>query len=271
MDKSVLICGPESALRGELLSLLEDYGFPCRTLIPSMNGGLPDPGTAELLFWLLEPERCSAETVAEITQIVWPSAVKVLVLPSGTNVEDTQGFDHVLKDPLQASEVLVLLSHRFPEDIGMDSDLCVGDWVEFSMGSSRQVFESMRRFLRAMMTHSALAQEQVYHIHHAICEMLINAMEHGNNFDPGKRVKGAYVLFEDRLVVKLDDQGCGFIPTSIPDPTEAPAQVALERTEIGKRPGGYGLALTRKWMDMVYSDRGNSVLLTREFSLPSKP
>jgi serine/threonine-protein kinase RsbW len=86
-----------------------------------------------------------------------------------------------------------------------------------------------------------------------VTEALANAMLYGNRGDARIPVRVELLLESTRVVVRVRDQGNGFDPNSVPDPT---LQCNLER------PGGRGVFLLRKLMDEVrYNDRGNEVQL----------
>ncbi len=86
-----------------------------------------------------------------------------------------------------------------------------------------------------------------------LTEALANAMLYGNGHDPCKRVRVEIIVDQGRLEARVTDQGNGFDPSTVPDPTE-PANLT--------RPCGRGLFLMRKLMDEVwYNDRGNQVTL----------
>ena len=43
--------------------------------------------------------------------------------------------------------------------------------------------------------------------------------------------------------------------------------VAKARQDAGKRPGGYGISLTKKYVDNIeFSDKGNEILMTKNFA-----
>ena len=86
-----------------------------------------------------------------------------------------------------------------------------------------------------------------------LTEALANAMLYGNGGDRSKRVRLEVILGSDEVRACITDQGDGFDPCAVPDPT-IPENLL--------RPGGRGLYLMRKLMDEVrYNDRGNSVTL----------
>lgn len=86
-----------------------------------------------------------------------------------------------------------------------------------------------------------------------LTEALSNAMLYGNQQDPEKRVRVEVTVGEDAIKARVTDQGEGFDPEEVPDPT-APENIT--------RAGGRGLFLMRELLDEVhYNERGNSVTL----------
>jgi len=86
-----------------------------------------------------------------------------------------------------------------------------------------------------------------------LTEALTNAMLYGNEYDSSKRVRVEVTLEGGRLEARVTDQGRGFDPSTIPDPTE-PENIL--------KSGGRGLFLMRQLLDEVsYNDQGNQVTL----------
>lgn len=84
-----------------------------------------------------------------------------------------------------------------------------------------------------------------------LTEALANAMLYGNCRDPRKRVRVEASLSSEQIAVQVTDEGRGFNPDSILDPT-------LPANRL--RPGGRGLFLIRNLMDRVeFNERGNSI------------
>lgn len=86
-----------------------------------------------------------------------------------------------------------------------------------------------------------------------LTEALANAILYGNGHDPSKRVKVEVAFHKSDITARITDEGRGFDPYHIPDPT-CPANIA--------KPSGRGIFLMRKLLDEVhFNDRGNSVTL----------
>ena len=84
-----------------------------------------------------------------------------------------------------------------------------------------------------------------------VAEALANAMMYGNARDPQKQVVLEAWCDRDRVRIRITDQGPGFDPESLPDPT-LPQNLQRSR--------GRGVFLIRELMDEVeFNEQGNSV------------
>jgi anti-sigma regulatory factor (Ser/Thr protein kinase) len=109
-----------------------------------------------------------------------------------------------------------------------------------------------------------MATEEKEAIRLAIDEIGTNAVEWGNRGDRSKKIRISYCLFDDRIVFKVEDEGDGFDPDALGDPSVDPLAHIMARMQSGKRAGGYGVFLTKNVMDeVIYSDKGNVVLMTK--------
>ena len=76
----------------------------------------------------------------------------------------------------------------------------------------------------------------------AVREAMINAVLHGNAYDPNKRVNLSLEQNDRELVVTISDEGRGLDPDEIPDPLAA---------ENLMKQSGRGIFLIRAFMDEV--------------------
>jgi len=123
---------------------------------------------------------------------------------------------------------------------------------------ARTVQDQVERLLQA----GKVPDRDVFCIKLALEEALVNAIKHGNQFDRSKKVYVSYRLLADRFEVAISDDGPGFDPSDVPDPTAA---------ENIERPCGRGLMLMRHYMsEVAYNSRGNGVTMSRVFRANGK-
>ncbi len=99
------------------------------------------------------------------------------------------------------------------------------------------------------------SKDDIFAAHLGLEEAVINCVKHGNKSDPTKKITIEYHIEPDKAVVSMMDEGEGFKPDSIPDPTEG--------SNIYKT-GGRGLFLIRSYMDKVnFNKKGNCICMTK--------
>ena len=98
------------------------------------------------------------------------------------------------------------------------------------------------------------APETRFAIRLALDEALANAIVYGNRLDPGKRVHVVLRKLDGGVEVHVQDQGQGFDPNGIPDPT---------RPDCIERSAGRGLFLIKGLVDdIAFNEQGNSICMT---------
>ncbi len=105
-----------------------------------------------------------------------------------------------------------------------------------------------------------LDEQVAFGVDMAVREAVTNAVVHGNQEDENKSVEVVFGCEENALKIEIRDQGKGFDPASVPDPTE-PANLL--------KTSGRGIFLMRTFMDEVdwfaRPDGGTTVRLVKKF------
>jgi serine/threonine-protein kinase RsbW len=123
---------------------------------------------------------------------------------------------------------------------------------EFVIPSDLEAARRIQEEIEAVVK-TAFAEHEAFAVKMAVEEALVNAIKHGNQMDPDKSVRVAYALKADRFDVRITDEGPGFNPEDVPDPT------APENLE---RPCGRGLLLIRYYMSEVsFQDSGRTIAM----------
>ena len=122
---------------------------------------------------------------------------------------------------------------------------------------SKHCAELMRELLE-LLEKESWTQDDMFGIRMAVEEAVMNAIKHGNEDDPEKKVYAEFRIEKDRFYAKISDQGRGFCPTDVPDPT---LKANLEKTS------GRGVKLMKTFVDECrYNSCGNSVELVKHRS-----
>lgn len=151
----------------------------------------------------------------------------------------------------------------------------------FVLGNNPALIGPLVNYLQQAMTAMGLCNEtDTTQVGVALDEALVNALHHGNlevdsslrrhdldgyhrliaerrQMSPyrDRKIWVSAVLDRDRATFVVRDEGNGFAPDELPDPTD-PANLA--------RPHGRGVLLIRTFMDeVVYNDVGNEVTLVK--------
>ncbi|MFG0332442.1 MAG: ATP-binding protein [Maioricimonas sp. JB049] len=115
--------------------------------------------------------------------------------------------------------------------------------------------QAVQERIIALLESRSYPDRDVFGMRLALEEAIVNAIKHGNGFDPDKSVRITCEIDDQQVLVTIEDQGEGFDPEDVPDPT---AEENLER------PSGRGIMLMRAFMTSVeYGIGGNCVRLTK--------
>lgn len=124
-----------------------------------------------------------------------------------------------------------------------------------SIPTDLQAARAVEREVLERVRSLGYTSEAIFAIKLALEEALINAIKHGNAGDSAKCITIEYAVTRARAVLVVIDEGSGFRPSDVPDPT------ADENLEC---PTGRGIMLMRAYMDAVeFNERGNAVRLTK--------
>ena len=94
-----------------------------------------------------------------------------------------------------------------------------------------------------MAAEAGMDEDERFRFTMAIREAAVNAVLHGNDYDPAKHVTASFQNNGKSLVITIADEGKGLDPDSLPDPL-APENLL--------RGTGRGIFLIRSFMDEVH-------------------
>lgn len=132
-----------------------------------------------------------------------------------------------------------------------------GHRVSYTMDSTLQTVDSAEQTASRIAAESGFDEDEIMRIAMAVREAAVNAVLHGNAYDPGKKVKLEIETTGEDLVITIRDQGKGLDLSKIPDPL-APENLL--------KTSGRGIFLIRSFMDEVHihpSQTGTEVKLIK--------
>ena len=151
-------------------------------------------------------------------------------------------------------------------DDGIELVSATPEWISIIARCDKKTADRLVQFFQEI---SDLPLSEKEDVATAFREMLLNAIEHGGNFDPNQYVEVAYVRTSKLVMCRIKDPGQGFSldeihHAAVNNPSYDPIRHILFREARGLRPGGYGVLLTKHLVDeLLYSEKGNEVLLIK--------
>ena len=130
--------------------------------------------------------------------------------------------------------------------------------VEFVIASDLTEARRIQELIERQLQQSNFHDKEIFGIRLALEEAIVNAIKHGNQMDRDKQVRIAYRILPEQFDVMIVDEGPGFNPEDVPDPTSP---------ENLERPCGRGLLLMRHYMSHIaYVGCGNTVVMSKSSS-----
>jgi DNA-binding NarL/FixJ family response regulator len=167
--------------------------------------------------------------------------------------------------PLAEMVSQALDSGKWQDDIRVVS--ARPEWVSLDLRCKLEAAERTTYFLRELL--SDLSHQIRDDVTAAFRELLMNGIEHGCKSDPKKRIRASLLRTSRSVIVHIHDPGQGFsldlLPhAAISNPEDSPIKHVEVRVEEGRRPGGFGILMTRNLVDeLLYNERGNAVLFVK--------
>ncbi|HWR13649.1 MAG TPA: ATP-binding protein [Terriglobales bacterium] len=114
--------------------------------------------------------------------------------------------------------------------------------VVYKLDSTLDSVNEVEQKASQLATQSGLDEEAVQRIEMAVREAAVNAVYHGNAYDPNKKMTFALERTPESIIITVADEGKGLSEDDIPDPLSP---------ENLLKPHGRGIFLIRSFMDEV--------------------
>lgn len=114
--------------------------------------------------------------------------------------------------------------------------------VSYTLDSTLESVNKAEETATQVASSLGFDEDERFKIAMAVREAAVNAVLHGNAYDPKKKVRLAYEERGDSLIITISDEGRGILPDEIPDPL-IPENLL--------KTSGRGIFLMRSFMDDV--------------------
>ena len=115
--------------------------------------------------------------------------------------------------------------------------------MTYSLESSLESVDKVEQTAEQMARNAGIDEDETFRFSMAVREATVNAVLHGNAYDPEKRITATFENTGKDLIIRISDQGKGLDPATLPDPL-APENLL--------RGSGRGIFLIRSFMDEVH-------------------
>jgi serine/threonine-protein kinase RsbW len=115
--------------------------------------------------------------------------------------------------------------------------------MSFSLSSTMESVSEVEAVADKMAEEAGMDEDERFKLTMAVREAAVNAVLHGNDYDPDKQISVSFENTGKSLVISIADQGKGLDPEKLPDPL-APENLL--------RGTGRGIFLIRSFMDEVH-------------------
>jgi serine/threonine-protein kinase RsbW len=115
--------------------------------------------------------------------------------------------------------------------------------MSFSLSSTMESVSEVEAAADKLAEEAGLDEDERFRVTMAVREAAVNAVLHGNEYDPSKQIAVSLENTGTALVFIISDQGTGLDPEAVPDPL-APDNLL--------RGTGRGIFLMRSFMDEVH-------------------
>lgn len=114
--------------------------------------------------------------------------------------------------------------------------------VKLDIASRFDMLEMVQTVLTHLSGLAGFDEEATHYMSVAVRESVVNAVKHGNRGEEARRVTIAFTLEPGSLEVSVHDEGRGFDPDTVPNPTAAENLLKVD---------GRGIFFMRSFMDDV--------------------
>jgi CheY-like chemotaxis protein len=280
LAEKILVADDDRATRFAVSSMLKKAGYAV-TAVKDGAQALRNIQRASFALAFLDiwmPKLTGLEVLARVR--TGKSHPKIIIMTSDSTPETLlraireQAYEYLSK-PFPPKEAVELAERALKQDASPPIEVISAKpyWVELLIPCTREAAERIQSFL--MKLEADLPDELRSTIGMAFRELVLNAVEWGGKLDPNRKVRIAHLRSSRILLYRVADPGPGFsfkslTHAAVGQPAEEPIAHVAIRDQLGIRPGGFGIAMTRAMADeLLYNEAQNEVIFIKYLTAPA--
>jgi CheY-like chemotaxis protein len=280
LAEKILVADDDRATRFAVSSMLKKAGYAV-TAVKDGAQALRNIQRASFALAFLDiwmPKLTGLEVLARVR--TGKSHPKIIIMTSDSTPETLlraireQAYEYLSK-PFPPKEAVELAERALKQDASPPIEVISAKpyWVELLIPCTREAAERIQSFL--MKLEADLPDELRNTIGMAFRELVLNAVEWGGKLDPNRKVRIAHLRSSRILLYRVADPGPGFsfkslTHAAVGQPAEEPIAHVAIRDQLGIRPGGFGIAMTRAMADeLLYNEAQNEVIFIKYLTAPA--
>ena len=263
-QRHVLIVDDDNDLREELEPILVEFGYEVVT-IHSRDEASAQQELSDFDLIITDLTDNTEEGKQLISEIQLQRSQPSIPI---SNVAETTGVAKAFKidasnfkretyhsDELRAIvEKILIYKSQIIDPVNLLAN--VHEKIEFIFPSDVSLMHGVLNYLVDRVAKLGLINPEQSNLFIALDEAFVNAVKHGNRYDPQKTVHISADISSEEARFTVEDEGEGFNPQEIPDPCNP---------ENLFKTSGRGVLLIHNIMDEVeYSERGNRLTMVEK-------
>jgi len=271
----ILVADDDATTRVSIAGMLKEAGYAVTAV---MNGAealrqmqQTNIALAFLDIWM--PELTGLEVLARVR--ARGAQTKIIIMTSDDTPETVlraireQAYQYLTK-PVEPRTLLELLNDALaakPVSLPIEVLSARPNWLELLVPCDFEMASRITGFIAQLA--SDLTVDIRDQIGQAFRELLLNAIEWGGRLDPNQKVRISYLRGQRMVLYRIADPGPGFSFSALThaaagQPTDQPMAHVTVRDQLGIRPGGFGIVMTRAMADeLLYNEAHNEVIFIK--------
>src|SRR5262249_48130239 len=256
---TALVVGPDSKLAATISDLLPDWNIKrARDNVAALT--LIAHKAFDLVLTGLETSGHADVALLRKLRFVRPHT-RLIILTNDSTPADVIAsmrehafcyFSSPISWPALA-DVMRSVSQSPSWDDGIEVLSATPAWIRLAARCDLTTADRLLQFFHEL---ADLPEPEKTNVGSAFREMLLNAIEHGGPFNPDHYVEISYVHATQVVMCRVKDPGEGFAldeirHSAVTNPPDDPLRHQTYREAEGLRPGGFGVLLTRSFVDEV--------------------